>query len=127
MIVVDASAAISALLNAGPARDMLASQALHAPHLIDAEVASALRRMTTADRLPADAGWVALDVWRRMGVTRYPIVPLLGRIWDLRDNVSAYDATYLALAEALDCPLLTADGRLGRAPGIRCVVTVLPA
>jgi len=126
VIVVDASAALAALLNAGPARRVLATEQLHAPHLIDSEVANALRRESAARRLDADAAWATLDTWRRLGMTRYPAHSLLDRIWELRDNLSAYDATYVALAELLDCSLLTADSRLGRAPGIGCPVTVVP-
>lgn len=126
MIVVDASAALSALLNAGLARRALASEQLHAPHLIDSEVASGLRRRVAAQQLGADAGWAALDAMRRLGMTRYPVFALLDRVWELRDNLSAYDASYVALAELLDCNLLTADARLGRAPGIRCPITVVP-
>jgi predicted nucleic acid-binding protein len=126
VIVVDASAALAALLNAGPARQALAAEQLHAPHLIDSEVANALRRETAARQLDADAAWAALDTWRRLGMTRYPAYSLLDRIWELRDNLSSYDATYVALAELLDCSLLTADGRLGRAPGIGCPITVVP-
>ncbi len=126
MIVVDASAAVAALLNAGPARQALAEQQLHAPHLIDAEVASGLRRKVIAKEIPADAGWNALDTLRRLGMTRYPGFSLLDRVWELRENLSAYDATYIALAERLACGLLTADARLSRAPGVRCPVTVLP-
>jgi len=126
LIVVDASAALSALLNAGPARSALADQQLHAPHLIDSEVANGLRRSVAAQRLSADAGWTALDVFRRLGITRYPVFALLDRVWELRDNLSAYDASYVALAELLDCNLLTADARLSRAPGIRCPITIVP-
>jgi predicted nucleic acid-binding protein len=126
VIVVDASAAVAALLNAGRARRELASEQLHAPHLIDSEVANVLRRESTAGRLAADAAWDALDAWRRLGMTRYPAHSLLDRMWEIRDNLSAYDATYVALAELLDCSLLTADSRLARAPGIGCPVTVVP-
>jgi len=126
VIVVDASAALAALLNAGPARRVLATEQLHAPHLIDSEVANALRRESAARRLDAAAAWGTLDAWRRLGMTRYPAHSLLDRIWELRDNLSAYDATYVALAELLSCSLLTADNRLGRAPGIGCPVTVVP-
>lgn len=126
MIVVDASAALSALLNAGPARDSVASDQLHAPHLVDSEVASGLRRHVASSRITSDAGWVALDAWRRLGLTRYATHGLLERIWALRDNFSAYDAGYVALAESLDCTLLTADARISRAPGLRCSVTVVP-
>lgn len=126
MIVVDASAALSALLNAGPARRALADERLHAPHLIDSEVANGLRRGVGARRLEADAAWTALDRWRRLGMTRYPVFSLLGRVWELRENVSAYDASYIALAELLDCSLLTGDARLARAPGTGCPITVVP-
>jgi predicted nucleic acid-binding protein len=126
VIVVDASAALAALLNAGPARRALTGEQLHAPHLIDSEVANALRRACAASRLHADAAWTALDSWRRLGMTRYPAHSLLDRIWEHRDNLSAYDATYVALAELLDCSLLTADARLGQTPGITCPITVVP-
>lgn len=126
MIVVDASAALCALLNAGPARRALGGQQLHAPHLIDSELATALRRRVRAQQLDAGVGWSILDTWRRLGMTRYPGVFLLDRIWELRENLSADDASYVALAERLGCDLLTADARLSRAPGIRCPVTVVP-
>lgn len=126
MIVVDASAAVSGLLNDGQARHLLGTEQVHVPHLIDSEVASALRRRVLADQISNHLGWSALDIWRRLGVTRYPIHGLLERMWQLRTNLSAYDAGYVALAEELGCPLLTADARLSRAPGIRCVVTVVP-
>lgn len=126
MIVVDASAALAALLNAGPARRALASQQLHAPHLIDSEVANALRRRVAARQLVEEAGSTALLAWRRLGLARYPVFSMLDRVWELKDNLSAYDASYVALAEALGCDLLTGDARLSRAPGIRCAVTVVP-
>lgn len=124
--MLDASAALSALLAAGPAREAVAEQQVHVPHLIDVEVASGLRRRVAAGRLDADDGWTTLDTWRRLGLTRHATTSLLDRIWQLRGNVTPYDACYVALAEALGCSLLTADGRLSRAPGLRCPVTVLP-
>ncbi len=126
MIVLDASAALSGLLNDGPARRAMAAESLHAPHLIDTEVASGLRRRVLANELDPAAGNAALRVLQRLGMRRYPTVGLLDRIWQLRDNLSGYDASYIALAESLDCALLTADARLGRAPGVRCPVTVVP-
>ena len=126
MIVADASAALSALLNSGPARRALASEQLHAPPLIDSEVANGLRRRVGVQQLEANAGWTALDAFRRLGMTRYPAFSLLDRVWELRENLSAYDASYVALAELLDCNMLTADARLSRAPGIRCPITVVP-
>jgi predicted nucleic acid-binding protein len=125
VIVVDASAALEALLSAGAARELVAAEQLHGPHLIDSEVAGGVRRRVAAGQLDADAGWEVLDTWRRIGMTRHPVFSLLARIWQLRDNVSAYDASYVALAERLGCALLTADGRLGLAPGVRCPVTVV--
>lgn len=126
MIVVDASAAVSGLLNDGQARRTLGEEQVHVPHLIDLEVASALRRRVLADQISDQVGWSALDTWRRVAVTRYPMHALLARVWELRANLSAYDAGYVALAEALGCALVTADARLSRAPGIGCAVTVVP-
>jgi predicted nucleic acid-binding protein len=110
----------------GAARSALASDQVHVPHLIDSEIANGLRRLVVADRLPASTGWTMLGTWRRLAVSRYAVFPFLGRVWELRDNLSAYDASYVALAELLDCALLTADTRLSRAPGVRCPVTVVP-
>jgi predicted nucleic acid-binding protein len=126
VIVVDASAAVSALLNAGPARRALAEEQVHVPHLIDPEVANALRRGVAASRIEAGDAWTALSRWRRLGMSRYAVFHLLERVWELRQNLSAYDASYVALAESLGCALLTADARIGRAPGLRCPVTVVP-
>ncbi len=126
MIVVDASAALSALLNDGPARKALATEQLHAPHLIDSEVANVLRRQVATQHINAEAGWAALDAFRHLGMNRYPIFALLDRVWELRDNLSVHDASYVAVAELLECSVLTADARLARAPGIRCPITVVP-
>ncbi len=126
MIVADASAAVSALFNDGPARALLARERVHVPHLVDVEVTSALRRTVAAGRVTGAQGRAALQTWRRLGVTRHAATGLLDRVWELRENLTAYDATYVALAEALDCPVVTADGRLSRTPGLRCPVTVVP-
>ena len=126
MIVVDASAALAALLNDGPARQLIGTERVHAPHLIDSEIVSALRRQVRRNRLSAADGWNAMRTWRRLAVTRYPAYGLFERMWEIRENVSAYDATYIALAEALDCALVTADARLGHASQARCAVTVVP-
>ncbi len=115
-----------AVAGPGPARRALSEEQLHAPHLIDSEVANALRRHVATRRLEAPAAWTALDHWRRVAMTRYPVVGVLERTWELRESVSAYDAAYIALAELLDCSLFTVDARLSRAPGSRCPVTVVP-
>lgn len=127
MIVVDASAAVSALLNDGQARQLLRSERLHAPHLIDSEVTNALRRQVHLNRIAAGDGWKALDVWRRIALTRYPVIGVLNRVWELRDNLSAYDATYVALAGTLDCALVTLDARLSKAARLQCSITVVPS
>jgi predicted nucleic acid-binding protein len=126
VIVIDASAAVSALLNAGPARQALAEEQVHVPHLIDSEVANALRRGVAASRIETGDAWTALDRWRQLGMSRYATFSLSARVWELRESLSAYDASYVALAEALDCALLTANVRLGGASGLRCPVTVVP-
>lgn len=126
MIVVDASAVLSGLLNAGLAREALAAEQLHAPHLVDSELANGLRRLVNAGQVEANAGRAALATWQRFGLTRYAVHPLLDRIWQLRANLSAYGAGYVALAESLRCALVTADARLSRAPGLRCPITVVP-
>ena len=81
--------------------------------------------MVASGEVGAGAAWAVLDTWR-LGMVRYPIVGSLGRIWELRDNLSACDASYVALAEQLGCALLTADRRLSRAPGIGCPITLVP-
>ena len=126
-VVLDASAAVAGLLNDGPARLAMATERLRAPHLVDHEVASTLRRHVLAGEIDLASGQRALDVWRGTGVKRYAGLPQLGRVWQLRENLSAYDAAYVALAEALGCSLVTADRRLSRTPGPRCPVTVVPA
>lgn len=125
MIVVDASAAVLGLLNDGDARAALASDSLVAPHLADSEVSHALRAQVLRGTIGASDARVALDRWARLGIRRFGAVGLLSRIWELRDNLTAYDATYVALAEALECTLLTADARLARTPGPVCPVTVV--
>jgi predicted nucleic acid-binding protein len=126
MIVVDASAMLAALLNDGPARRLIGTERVHAPHLIDSEIVSGLRRQVQRNRVSPADGWAVLQTWRRLAVTRYPAPGLFERMWALRENLSAYDATYVALAEVLDCALVTVDARLGRAGPARCAVTVVP-
>ena len=125
MIVVDASAAVLGLLNDGDARAYLSDEPFACPHLADAEVVHALRaRVRQGDVEIADAER-AVRAWARLGMYRVPVVGMLERVWELRENLSAYDATYVAVAETLDTSLLTADARLARAPGPMCPITVV--
>lgn len=126
MIVVDASAVVPALLNDGEARSYMGAGSLVAPHLVDAEVMQALRRLVARGLLSETDAGQAVRHWGRLGLTRLPVDGLISRIWSLRHNLSAYDASYVALAEALRCPLLTADARLAGAPGPSCPITVVP-
>jgi predicted nucleic acid-binding protein len=125
MVVIDASVLVDALLVAGPARERLANDNLQAPELIDAELLSVLRRLVLADKLPEGHALQALATAQRLGLRRHPSRSLWPRAWELRTNLSAYDALYVALAERLDAPLLTADARLSRAPELRCPVELL--
>lgn len=127
MIVVDASVGVSALLGDGDARRTLSENRLASPHLVDAEVVQTLRKLLIRGSMTTKEAERAVQQWSRLGVERFPLVGLVPRIWALRDNVSAYDAAYVALAEALDCPLLTADALLAAAPGPKCPVTVVPS
>lgn len=117
MIVVDASAILEVLLNT-PAgarvaeRLFMPGETLHAPHLLDLEVAQVLRRYALARELDSDRGLEALEDLADLPLTRYPHGLLLPRIWELRRNVTAYDASYVALAEALAAPLVTRDAAL---------------
>lgn len=120
MIVLDASAAVLALLNDGDAQRSLASETVAVPHLADSEVAHALRAQVLRGHVSADDAGAALAGWARLGLRRFGVVGLLARIWELRDSVTACDATYVALAEGLGCGLVTADARLARAPGPTC-------
>ena len=92
-------------------------QRWHAPHLLDIEITQALRRLVQAKAIDAVRAEQALADYAQLAIERHEHVPLLARIWQLRDAISAYDACYVALAEALDAPLLTCDGKLARAHG----------
>jgi predicted nucleic acid-binding protein len=125
MVVVDASALVDALLIDGTARSRLASESLQAPELIDAELLSVLRRLVLAGRLQEGEALQALTIAHQLGLRRHASRGLWLRAWELRLNLSAYDALDVALAEHLDVPLLTADARLARAPGLRCCVELI--
>jgi len=125
VIVADVSAIVAGLLRRGQARAGLGSEALHAPHLVDTEVVDAIRKLVLRDHLGTTDAERALTTWQRFGVHRHPTVRMIDRIWELRHDVSAYDAAYIALAEALQCNLLTADRRLASATGPRCTIEVV--
>lgn len=127
MIVVDASVVVDALRGVDHVIERLGTEWLLAPYLIDAEVGSALRRHVRAGDLTAKAAADALEDLADIEILRYEQTGLLDRAWQLRDNVSFYDALYIALAERQDVPLLTLDARMAVAPGIKAVVQVLPA
>jgi len=126
VLVVDASVLVVALADDGPdgdrARDRLRGEDLAAPELVDLEVVSVLRRQLAAGSLDARRAQLALADLADLPLQRSPHATLLPRIWELRDNLSAYDASYVALAERLDATLLTADVRLTRAPGPNCTI-----
>jgi len=129
VIVVDASAMLEVLLRtpaALPIEERLfeGGETLHAPHLIDLEVVQVLRRYAAGDEISAERAREALDDFAAFRLRRWAHEPLTLRIWDLRQNLTAYDAAYVALAEALGAPLLTRDRRLASAPGIRARVEV---
>jgi predicted nucleic acid-binding protein len=127
LIVVDASALIEALIGSAPAASARLSREslLHGPHLLPLEVASALRKLVAGGRLAEKGGRQALHKLTLLPLRLHPHVPLLPRIWELRSNLTVYDAVYVALAEELALPLVTADVRLSRAPRLRCVVEVV--
>ena len=122
MIVLDASAIVELLLGTARGRTVASRIAdpalgLHVPHLADVEVAQALRRYERKGELAAHEAAEALATLGELDLERHPHEPLLRRVWTLRDNLAAYDAVYVALAEALDAKLLTCDATLARTPG----------
>lgn len=126
MIVVDASAAIETILRGRTspiARRLLDDrESLHAPHLIDLEVAQVLRRLVRAGDLTSRRAGDALDYFSNLPITRHSHSELLARVWKLRENLTAYDAAYVCLAEVLNAPLVTVDLRLARARGHKAVI-----
>lgn len=100
---------------------------LHAPHLIDTEVLHALRRMTIAHTISDERAADARNDYAELTLLRYAHQPFSDRVWGLRHNLTAYDATFVALAEALDAPLITCDARLASAPGHHARVELFDA
>lgn len=130
MIVLDASVTVELLLNTPIGRTVAEriadpALALHAPQLLDLEVAQALRRYAAAGALDPQRARQSLDDLGQLEITRWEHPPLLRRVWMLRHNLTAYDAAYVALAEALDAVLLTADRRLAGAPALPTSVELL--
>jgi predicted nucleic acid-binding protein len=119
VIVVDSSVILEVLLRTKSAQTIekkifSRGQTLHAPHLIDLEIAQVIRRYASAGEITSERGTQAIEDFTDLRITRYPHDILLPRIWDLRTNMTAYDAAYVVLAEILDSPLLTRDSKLSR-------------
>ncbi len=132
MIVLDASALVELILDTPTGQIVAAriadpAESLHAPHLADIEVVQALRRYVRDGDLDAKAAALALDDLRALDVQRHAHEPLLERVWELRQNLTAYDAVYVALTEVLDGVLLTCDGPLSRARALSGRVELVQA
>lgn len=129
VIVLDASAVIELLL--GGTRGRLVEGwltehegELHAPSLVDVESAQAFRRLASSGRITSQRGQAAIEILQELPIERHGTRALLPRIWELRLNLTAYDAAYAALGEALACPVVTFDERLASAPGLKTEVAV---
>jgi predicted nucleic acid-binding protein len=123
-LVIDASMVVAALVDGGAtgawAESLLVSEPLSAPHLMPVEAANILRRSTIAGEISADAASLAHADLVDLPVELFPYEPFAARVWDLRDNVTSYDAWYVALAELLGSKVATLDTKLARAAGPRC-------
>lgn len=128
MLVIDTSAALEALAGADPPAGLIERLAsdgdLHAPHLIDVEILHALRRLTLSGDMSDDRAADARTDYAELALVRYPHEPLADRIWQLRHNFTAYDAAFVALAEALASPLVTCDSGLAAARGHQARIDV---
>ena len=129
--VVDSSVLVAAVIDAGDtgrwAEERLVGAQIAAPHLALAEASNILRRAGLAGDVSQEEASLAHADLMQVEIELFPFEPLGSRVWELRANLTAYDAWYVALAETLDCPLLTLDHRLARAPGVRCKVELPPA
>lgn len=129
-LVVDASAVVAALVDGGSdgawAADLLAAESLAGPQLLPAEVANILRRATLARDLTPDVAALAYGDLLALRVELFPYEPFAARVWELRANITSYDAWYVALAERFDAPLATLDGKLASASGPRCAFVTPP-
>jgi predicted nucleic acid-binding protein len=126
VIVLDSSAAVEYLLGSGMGERvearLIADFDLHAPHVLDLEVLNTLRRLVRTRAVAGTLARQALVDLAELDLTRYPHLPFVERVWELRANLSAHDAVFVALAEALGAELLTTDVRLAQAPGVRAVI-----
>ena len=131
MIVADTSAVLQCLtgVETDPAlpRRLASAGSLHVPHLIDVEVLSALRGLVLGGKLSDDRAADARRDFHALRLIRYPIAGIADRVWNLRHAMTAYDACYIALAEALSCPLVTCDSRLNRSTGHRARIELFTA
>jgi predicted nucleic acid-binding protein len=128
MIVIDASALVEVLIGGTPRAAKVAlrlrGETLHAPHLVDLETTSVLRAMEARGLATPIAAQALADLVA-LAITRYPHDTLVHRMWQLRGNLTVYDACYVALAESLSVPLVTCDGRLASAPGNRATIELI--
>lgn len=127
MVVVDTSAIVAVLRADPPVPDLdarLSGSSLHAPYLIDVEFLHVIRRLLGWGRLSLTDADRARAEFAALVIVRHPHRPLMERMWELRDNLTAYDAAFVALSEVLDIPLVTTDARLAAAPGNRAVIEI---
>lgn len=130
MIVIDASALLEMLLQTHRAAFVMAralneSQRMHSPHLLDIEVTQVLRRLSQRKEITRERAEQAIEDLMGLVIERHAHQPLLARVWELRDSLSAYDGAYVALAEALGAPLLTCDAKLAGAHGHRATIELV--
>ena len=128
--VVDSSVLVAALVDTGPegawAESVVAGGSLIGPELVLVEASNILRRLELAGDLSRSEATGAHESLLRLELELFPFAPFADRVWALRNNLTGYDAWYVAMAEALDCPLATLDRKLGRATGPRCEIITLP-
>jgi predicted nucleic acid-binding protein len=130
LIVIDASALLELLLRTGRADELAerifgADERLHAPYLLDVEIMQALRRLTLLKDITPERAALVLEDLSQVLIERHQHQPLLQRMWELRDALTAYDAAYVTLAEAISAPLVTCDAKLARAHGHRARIELI--